>query len=657
MRRLRVTLVAFIASAIAFSLQFTPELAAQQRGALPPAAQNQAQPIKGTGLISGKVVDAATDQPIDGATLTVVGRSQVSPTPGPQRGGGAPAQTRLITGADGRFVMHDLPAGNFGLNATAPGYTGGSYGQPQPSSSGQPLTLADGERVTDAKIRLWKTAVLTGTVLDDAGEPAVGIDVRAYRRVATGGRVRFAQEGNAMTDDRGVYRISSLTPGQFIVAVPQIQSTMPMVLLDSMLQSLTAASPVGAGMIAELMSSGPTMRGSSGVRVGDSMLASDNGAAVLAGDGRVLAYQTIFFPSASTASQATTITLRSGEERSDADVQLRVVPTARVSGIVTTPTGPAGMTSVRLIPVTASDSNGLDLDVGNTTTRADGTFTFLGIPPGQYLARVFKPARQPIPPELASNPMVQMALGGSGGASVALYGDAPITVSGTDVSDLTVVLLPGVKLSGRFEFVGASAPPTPQQLRAATITAQSSDARRIGGPPNQTPNDQGEFTLSGFPAGTYVMAASVPGATWIVKSILADGRNVTREPLEVKDADIGGIVVTFTDRIGQMSGTVHGPTGAALAPGATVFLVPSDYRDWIGTSDGRAIRTAPIVKGAYTIGGLLAGDYLMAAIDGLDMPDARDVAFFDAIARVATHVTLADGEKKTIDLTPVKVVR
>src|SRR5262249_43905613 len=153
------------------------------------------------------------------------------------------------------------------------------------------------------------------------------------------------------------------------------------------------------------------------------------------------AYQTTFYPSASAPSQATAITLRSGEERSGADLQLRLVPTLRVSGIVTASTGPIGMTQVRLVPAASNETSAaFDLDVGNPQTRADGTFTFLGIPPGQYIARVYRPARPSIPPELASNPMVQMALGGAGLPNVALFGDAPVTVSGADVNDVTITL-------------------------------------------------------------------------------------------------------------------------------------------------------------------------------------------------------------------------
>ena len=49
--------------------------------------------------------------------------------------------------------------------------------------------------------------------------------------------------------------------------------------------------------------------------------------------------------------------------------------------------------------------------------------------------------------------------------------------------------------------------------------------------------------------------------------------------------------------------------------------------------------------------GLVAGDYLIAAVNPDTISDIRDRAFYDALARIATRFSLADGEKKALDLT------
>jgi hypothetical protein len=44
------------------------------------------------------------------------------------------------------------------------------------------------------------------------------------------------------------------------------------------------------------------------------------------------------------------------------------------------------------------------------------------------------------------------------------------------------------------------------------------------------------------------------------------------------------------------------------------------------------------------------GDYRVAAMDDADVSDNQDGAFFDAVARMATRITLGDTQKKSQDL-------
>jgi hypothetical protein len=628
-----------------------------QRGAPPPAAAPQPQP-KGTGIIAGQVIDASTNQPIGGATVSMNPRLSAPRSAGP--GPASPVvPIRLITGADGRFVIHDLSKGSYVINANADGYLGGTSGQARPGATSEPIDVGDGERVTDVRIRLWRSAVITGTVVDEAGEPAVVTPVRVYRRIAVAGRVRYTPTSYASTDDRGVYRASGLSPGDYIVAVPQTQATMPTTIMDSMLQGIAGGSaPISGALMDVMSSSGGAIRGT-GVRVGDLMLSSEAGAVAPASDGRIFAFQTVLYPAAVSLSQASLVTLKSGEERSGIDLQLRLAPTFRLSGTVSFPGGTAGMLTVRLTPAADDGTGDLGFDVATAATRPDGTFTFLGVPPGQFFVRVIKPPRPAIPAELANNPMVQMAFGG-GGLAQALYGEVPVTVGSSDINDIAIVLNEGVKLTGRMVFDGALPPPQAQQLRSISITLQAADGRSTGAVAGfqQTIVEQdATFKTPNYPAGKYLINAGNPGPGWMVRSIVVDGRDVTNEPFDLRD-DLANVVVTYTDKVGQVNGIVHAAQGVPIASGSTVFMFPADYRARIANADARRFRNAAVSKtGAYTFGGLAAGEYLVAAMDGDDVPDNRDTPFFDALARVATHVTIGEGEKKTQDLPFVKVAR
>jgi len=81
-------------------------------------------------------------------------------------------------------------------------------------------------------------------------------------------------------------------------------------------------------------------------------------------------------------------------------------------------------------------------------------------------------------------------------------------------------------------------------------------------------------------------------------------------------------------------------------------VFPATYERWaeLGMPSGsRSISVGK--KGTFNAGSLLPGDYLIAAV-GLDAAiDVRDLAFFRRLAPIATRVSLAAGEKKTVDVT------
>ena len=182
-------------------------------------------------------------------------------------------------------------------------YLDGGYGQRRPNGPFQTIDLADGERIGDAVIRLWKGGAITGRVLDEAGEPLVDVAVAAVRRSGDG---RLLTGPTARTDDRGVYRLATLTPGSYLVVVPQTQ------LLDAVVHDrVLALEPAHQLRIAILRDrrSDPTAIGAAGNGCGRSE--SVRPRMMTARQGRVTnfplpsrradrlyAYQTMFFPSA-----------------------------------------------------------------------------------------------------------------------------------------------------------------------------------------------------------------------------------------------------------------------------------------------------------------------------------------------------------------------
>ena len=128
---------------------------------LPAAAAAQFPPAppplaRGTAVIVGQVVDAATGKGVSNAIVSLGGTR------------------RAMSTSDGRFAFRALPSGSHSLSAVRSGYIGGAYGMRRPDGPTLPVVLADGERRADIVILMWRHSSITGSIVDEAGEPVVG---------------------------------------------------------------------------------------------------------------------------------------------------------------------------------------------------------------------------------------------------------------------------------------------------------------------------------------------------------------------------------------------------------------------------------------------------------------------------------------------------
>jgi len=147
------------------------------------------------GVITGQVVDAATGKPVS-AVIVSIGGAAI-----PQRAGTSPPPRppRILTGGDGRFAFRDLPPGSFTIVAAKAGYAEGASGRRVLGGASQPVVLTTTERSAESTVRIWKNGAIAGTIIDEAGEPLVGLQVLPLRRTFSGGRRRFVPSGRAAT--------------------------------------------------------------------------------------------------------------------------------------------------------------------------------------------------------------------------------------------------------------------------------------------------------------------------------------------------------------------------------------------------------------------------------------------------------------------------
>jgi hypothetical protein len=579
------------------------------------------------------------------------------------------------TDEQGRFAFVGVAAGRFTLTVSKPGYATIAYGAKKPGRQGTPIQLAEGQVLTNINIALPKGAVITGVVVDEFGEPSANTPVRAFRYVMQNGDRALQSAGQSQTDDRGVYRIFQLLPGDYLVsAVPRnngpiVFSTQIQPLLDQVQASGGLNAAIGAAGFAGVLGDGR------GQQILDRIQQ-------LAGQQpeQPTGYAPVYFPGTTTPSQAAKIPLDAGEERTGVDFQLQLVPTAKVQGRVTG--GDMTTVGIQVMLRLAHQQDTADVPgLGMTMARVnpDGSFTFQNVTPGDYRVLAQAPVMAvtagsdgAAAPDVAGRGGRGPGRGGPfAGITQVLWAATDVSVGGHDVSDVTLNLQPGMTIAGRLAFDSATT--QPPDFTTARINLVPSDTQGMIGPvPAAQVDAAGGFTIAGVVPGRYSLRAGVGGAarggaglgdrfggappapvqnsvSWSMKSALLNGRDVLDFPLDIEpNENLSGMLVTLTDRVQEITGTVQDALGRPTSD-YTIILFPVDNRYWVPQSR-RILSTRPSTDGTFTLRGFPAGQYRLAAVTDAAPGEWFDPAFLTQIVPASMTVSLAEGEKKTQDL-------
>lgn len=168
--------------------------------------QAPAQP-EATGKISGVVTRGDTNQPLENVTVRLV-----------RWEGGLGQQIPPVrTGADGRFTVSALRAGDYALTFTSESFVTLEWGQKRPTETARRLQLAEGQVFDKADMVLPRTAAIEGRLIDEFGDPAPGMTVQAARVQFAAGKNRLLLVGSQSrpTDDLGQFRIFNLPPSDY----------------------------------------------------------------------------------------------------------------------------------------------------------------------------------------------------------------------------------------------------------------------------------------------------------------------------------------------------------------------------------------------------------------------------------------------------------
>ena len=344
-----------------------------------------------SGLILGRVVDAATGRPVPGAIVQLIPDYK---------------QTPILTGQDGQFLFSPLAAGFYRIGVSKPGYLESSYGQMRPRGEGTMLMLAENASRTDVILRLWPWGDITGRVTDEDGQPVVSGTVRAWFR-GPNGRLDAEPFRFARTDSQGRYTIRQLRPGQYIVGF----------VCDSFNAQFKVDAPFASGV-------------SSLVNQGEQRLLMDHSGSGFvsrscsnvptAARARARLYKTTFYGDATSPSSSSPIDVAAGETVHGLDFRLGIESGFRVAGRLDAPSALPGV-YLRLGPSGWNDEATFGHQAAITP---DGSFVFVAVPSGTYTV--------------------------SASVNQHVWIQQTLTVD-RDIDNLVVTAQPGIQISGQIQ--------------------------------------------------------------------------------------------------------------------------------------------------------------------------------------------------------------
>jgi len=569
----------------------------------------------GAGIIAGTVVSFENGRPVRFATVTLSGSN-------------GQGEFRATTDDAGGFSFRDLSAGTFRLSVSKSGFLDARYGQTRPGTNtpGTPIRLAAGQRLEKLKLPISRGGAIVGTVLDDHGDPAFQATVDVMRWTVTDGSAALETVQSQQTDDRGMYRVSRLPPGRYVVrAIPDERAT-----LDA------------------------------------------------GGNPLTMGYAPVFHPSSPSISGAVVITVGLGDERSSVDIQLALVPRTRVAGVVVDADGKPASAAVELVDHALP---GADVVVQSAHTDDNGRFAFEGVAPGAYTVEASTGTQH----EMAFHGRISLKKGSTGSDFTIQYdrlfsakewqivtadktpgieketGAAPepprwaeedLSLTGAPLQDLRLTLQPGRSVSGRVTFNGSSPPSalqSPLIVQFERISGRA-DGESRGAATAKVARD-GTFTMPDLVPGRYHVDLGADGVPdpWTLASAMAGGRDTLDSWLDVpSDRDVRDLAINLRDRMPDLSGALIDPANQAIT-GYTVVVFPVDESLW--TAGERRIRSVvPSSDGRYTFASLPAGAYRVAVITDGGADQIPDPDFLRSIAGASVSITIADGEKRTQDL-------
>jgi carboxypeptidase family protein len=343
-------------------------------------------------------------------------------------------------------------------------------------------------------------------------------------------------------------------------------------------------------------------------------------------------YGTTYFPGTAVQTEGQRVSVALGRETSQINITMA---TSRIATISGTAVSSSGRAITRGILMLSSNVGGANMMTMGTQLKPDGSFLFSNVSPGDYRIQV-----QHTP---NADEVVVLSSGGAPGTE---SGSVSVSVTGNDVTGLSIVTSPGATASGRVVFEGAAKPPITPAALNITAPPMEFGMMMMGG--TARIRDDWTFEATGLTERRRFRPVNPP-AGWHLKSVSHEGNDITDTGIDFKEGQqVGGIDIVLTQRVTDLSGTVQDSRAKPITDFVVVAFSSDSTRWGYMTRFVRTVR--PNQEGRFSLKGLPPDEYYVIALDYLEMGEEGDPEQLEKWKAGATRVTLADGEPKSLTL-------
>lgn len=480
------------------------------------------------------------------------------------------------TDSGGHFAINGVEPGRYSLSVEHVGYLSQSYGETSATTRGAILALAPGQDVKDLLFRLVRSAVISGRIIDEAGDPLPGVRVEALRHAVNEGKRTLQASHRAETNDLGEFRLYGLAKGRYLIRA-QVEEHWHRLEIDA---NASGAEEFG--------------------------------------------YAPIYYPGTADEARAAMVEVAAGQEVPAIDFTLIPVRSFRVRGhVLDATTGQPAKDCFILLVRHDPNMPQYGFNAQAQTGCKKGTFELASVPPGSYYASAI--------------------LFNSGKQRVAR---TPVEVENSNVSDVSIVFVPGMDISGRILAEGGEA------IDFSELGLWLHDPEQfLGNGSNTTIKPDGSLRIENLPAGNYQIEClgrppAVP-ADFYLKDVRANGESVLDRGLSIV---AGGARINLEVVVSSAGARIDGTVtdeNELPAPGAVVALVPEEPR----RKQFRLFKDVTTDQyGKFILRGIAPGKYKLFSWKGVEEKAWEDPDFLKPVEDQGAEIGLDERGHATVRL-------